>query len=192
MSRYRNFNAVGADDELVDNDVEIKERLEKPQEESDSEDSDNSDANDNEDKKTPGADENQLSGMVLVVWALLIISVIIFVAGTIVKGRSSEGSTKTEYRDVASGMYPISSLTTEEKSWTDYMTVEKQIQCNGNTVAFYLVGEASNYGKIVYIPVTSDEFNTVNDGDTIEFVFSRLNIENKENILIRRWSRYAG
>lgn len=186
MSRYRNFNAVDAD-ELTDNDVEIEEK-EEPQEDS----GDTSDDKDADTKKETDSDENQLSGMILAVWALLIISIIVFVAGTIVKNRSNNDSVKTEYRDVASGMYPIDSLVTEEKSWTDYLTVEKQIQCNGNTVAFYLVGEASNYGKVVYIPVTSDEFNTVNDGDTIEFVFSRLNIENKENILIRRWSCYAG
>jgi len=193
VSRYRNYSTVDDDDDVLDESVEepkvdVSDSDNSNEDVDDSDDTDTEESDDKENtssKKT--ADENQLTGMIATVWALLVIGIIVFVAGSIVKHKSNNGST-TEYKDVASGMYPISSIVTEEKSWTDFITVNKQVQSNGNTVAFYLVGDAENYGKVVYIPVSQEEFNNVNDGDKVEFVFSRFNLEGKESILIRRWN----
>lgn len=148
------------------------------------------DAAKNGGNENKSSDESQLAGMLIVVWVLIIIGIIVFVASTIIKKREAS-EIQTVYVNVASGMYTMDTLTAEEQNWTDYFTVEKKVQTNGNTVAFYLSGEATNYGKVVYIPVSQEEFNSVQNGDTIEFVFSRLNIESKENIVIRRWSIYA-
>lgn len=133
------------------------------------------------------SDETQLAGMLVVVWVLIIIGIVIFIASTIVKKRA-DAQVQIQYVNVASGMYTMSELSAEEQNWTDYFTVTKKVQTNGNTVAFYLSGEADNYGQVVYLPVSQEEFNSVRDGDTVEFVFARLNIEGKENILIRRWN----
>lgn len=181
MSEYNNMNVELEDDEPLETDidnntVQIEEKTEDDGTESDGE-------------TAVSSNETQLAGMLVVVWVLLIIGVIVFVAGTIIKKRQAS-ETQTIYVNVASGMYTLAELTAEEQSWTDYLIVEKKVQTNGNTVAFYLSGKADNYGKIVYIPVNQEEFNGVNNGDKIEFVFSRLNIENKENIMIRRWSIY--
>ena len=184
MSEYNNMNVeLGEEEEepletdIDNNTVETEETTKE------------SDAN-GDGKTAVSSDESQLAGMLIVVWVLIIIGVIVFVASTIIKKRQAS-ETQTVYVNVASGMYALAELTAEEQSWTDYLTVEKKVQTNGNTVAFYLSGKADNYGKVVYIPVSQEEFNGVQDGDTVEFVFSRLNIENKENIIIRRWSIYA-
>ncbi len=180
MSEYNNMNVeLEEDDEPLETDidnntVQIEEKTEDGGTKSDG-------------KTAVSSNETQLAGMLVVVWVLLIIGVIVFVAGTIIKERQTS-ETQTIYVNVASGMYTLAELTAEEQSWTDYLIVEKKVQTNGNTVAFYLSGKADNYGKIVYIPVNQEEFNGVDNGDKIEFVFSRLNIENKENIMIRRWS----
>jgi hypothetical protein len=138
------------------------------------------------------SEESQLFGMVMVVWVLVIIGVIVFTVSTVVKKRRSD-EVQTVYVESASGMYAIDTLSAEEDCWTDYITsITKNIQTNGNTVTFYLTGKAKNYNKIVYIPVTQDEYNSVQSGTQIEFVFSRLYIDGTENILIRRWNVYAG
>lgn len=138
-------------------------------------------------EKTISSEEGQLAGMLVVVWVLLIIGIVVFVASTIIKKRS-QAEVRTEYTTVVSGMFSLSDVTTEENTWSDTLTVSKKVQGNGSTIALYLCGKAENYGEVVYIPVTQEEFNSVNDGDTVSFNFSRLNIENKEYIIIRRWS----
>lgn len=181
MSEYNNMNVELEDDEPLETDIDNNTvQIEDKTEDDDTE---------NDGETAVSSNETQLAGMLVVVWVLLIIGVIVFVAGTIIKKRQAS-ETQTIYVNVASGMYTLAELTAEEQSWTDYLIVEKKVQTNGNTVAFYLSGKADNYGKVVYIPVNQEEFNGVNNGDKIEFVFSRLNIENKENIMIRRWSTY--
>jgi len=179
-------NSTDDNDELIDDDIlddvldDGDDKLKTDKESDKKSDKDG-------DTKQPAPDEQQLANMVLVVWALLIIGIIVFVAGTVVKKRSS--TTEVKYMSTASGMYNLSSIVAEEDTWSDEIIVQKKVQSNGNTVSFYIVGEASNYGKIIYIPVSYEEFNSVNDGDSVSFTFSRLNIENEENILIRSWNK---
>lgn len=182
MSSYNNMSVAGDTPEEpleadIDNDVPSPEP----------EPAENTPNNDGNDNKT--TDENQLAGMLIVVWVLIIIGVIVFVASTIIKKREAV-ETKTVYVEVASNMLSMDGLQAEEQNWTDYLTLEKKIQTTGTTITYYLSGKATNYGKTVNIPVTQEEFDSVVNGATIEFVFSRLKIEGKEYITIRRWSVY--
>ena len=132
-------------------------------------------------------DSKQLSSIIAFVWVLLVLSIIVFTASTIVKNKN-KNIVKTEYVNIASNMYNIDTIATEEQIWTDYIKAEKKVESVGNSIAFYICGKAKEYNKIVYIAVTYEEYNSVNAGDTIEFKYSRLKIDSKEHIFIRSWS----
>ena len=168
---YENMSVVNEEEEeeLLETDVETEPAEQSPKEEK------------------PTSDETQLYGMITLVWVLVIISLIVFTASTVIKHKR-ESKTKVEYVEVASNMYSLDTIQTEEDSWTDYITVTKKVQTNDSTIAFYLTGKAENYKKTISIPVTQEQFATVRDGDRVQFVFSRLSLEGKEFILIRGWS----
>lgn len=170
---YENMSVVEEDEEeLLETEVETEPTEQSPKE---------------EETKEPTSEETQLYGMITLVWVLVVISLIVFTASTMIKHKR-ELKAKVKYVEVASNMYSLNSIQTEEDSWTDYVTVTKKVQTNDNTIAFYLTGKAENYGKSVSIPVTQEQFATVRDGDRVQFVFSRLSLEGKEFILIRGWS----
>lgn len=183
MSGYNNMSVdLGEAEEPLETDID-NDTVTEPAEPAETGESESG-------NETPNSDETQLTGMLTVVWVLLIIGVIVFVASTIIKKRAAE-EVNTVYVSVPANMYSMSELSAEAQHWTDYLQVSKQVQTNGSTTAFYLSGEAKNYGKPVSIPVSYEEFSSVAEGSTIEFVFSRLYIEGQEYIVIRRWSVYA-
>lgn len=184
MSSYNNMNVALDEDEEEPLDIEIEEDKD---DKGDAAEENSSVDEAKDDSKSKSPEESQLAGMITVVWILAIIGLVITVASSVIKHRQ-ESVVKTEYINVASGMYSMSALSTEDKVWLDHLTVEKKIQINGNTVAFYLTGKADSYGKIVYIPVTRTDFNSVENGSDINFTYSRLNIDGKENIIVHQWN----
>lgn len=195
MSSYKNMNVALDDEDEEPLDVELDEEEtdeedeELEDDEDDTEDSDGeSEASTEANQNSKSSEESQLAGMITVVWILAIIGIIITVASSIIKHRQ-ESKIHIEYVNVASGMYALTDLATETNVWSDSLSVERKIQTNGNTVSFYLTGMADSYGKIVYIPVTRNDFNSVNDGESIAFTYSRLNIDGKEHIIVHQWNK---
>lgn len=199
MVKPTKYNRMNVVEDTLEEDLDPDIELEQEDNSKDSgigEDSSITDDDDNDDNNEKSntknsetkitADESQLAKMLTVVWAIFIFGIVLTAVGLIGKHKNKTEETKVVLKDK---MYTLSSIATEEDVWQDVIVVEKKVQSNGNTIAFYFAGNAMSYGTYVYIPVTHEEFNSVNNGDTITFEYSRLSIEGVENILIRRWNK---
>jgi hypothetical protein len=100
------------------------------------------------------------------------------------KSSSTDSSTQPSY---LSDTIELENITAEDSVWKSEITVSKKIQVTEGNIIPLLYGYDSNYQRQMTIPVTMDEYNSINAGDIIEINYSRLKIDGNEIAIVRKW-----
>lgn len=135
--------------------------------------------------------ENQTQSMIVLVWILLIISIICIIMTNLFGGKSSNKSDKNNNQTQASYLadtIELDSITAEDNLWKSEITVSKKIQVTDGNIIPLLYGYDNNYKRQMTVPVTMDEYNSINTGDVIEINYSRLKIDGNEIAIIKKWT----
>lgn len=132
--------------------------------------------------------QNQVTGLVALVWIILIISVIVLIVGSTISNKKSKSEINKIDSNFSYNCVAINSIQVEDASYKDYVVINKSMLINDGNITPSFVGTAENYKRKVVIPVTLIEYNSINNNSRIEVVFSRLNISGEEKIYITSWS----
>lgn len=133
--------------------------------------------------------KNQVTGLIAVIWVVLLVSIIGIIIVTSIKSKSpDEVSTKESNVPSYNINYTIiDNIQCEDALYKDFIVVDKTVGLNDGNIMPLFTGYAENYKKNVIIPVSLNEYNSIDNKTRIEFTFSRLKISGEEKIVINDW-----
>lgn len=129
---------------------------------------------------------------IFVVWIVIMVVALLLAVIAIVGRNNRPKEIVVEDNDASSNYIELYNLNTDGEYYTDYMTVHKVIDVTSANVICLLTGEAENYGAVVAVPVSTKEFNNVNEGQRIAIHFDQLSIDDDNFINVVKWEKMKG